>query len=596
MLDFNPKTEWNLQDYFYQNIEDPQIQIDIEEIITKTRAFIEKYKGKITELKPLEFIDFFNDDGKIDALITKVGTYYFLASTLNTQDQDTLKKNSEFENILTDLSNQTAFIQQEFKSIGYDKLIELSKNPELKDYQNFFLKKAESIKFILDEKVEIAINLKEQSGVNAFDNLYEEFTNSFVFKIEKEGEIKEMTSDQIRSLRMSPDEDIRKKAVQSIREVYQTKLAQITLGNTYSAIVKDWVNDTKLRGYSGVMDIRNQSEQIPNQAIDTLLDEVEKAYPIYHKYLKLKAKMLGKEVLNDWDLFAPTKNEQKEILFEEGLNIYLENIKTFDQEFYEYSKSAFEKGRVDVFPKSGKRSGAFCLYDAHLPSFVMLNYTNKVDDVSTIAHEFGHSIHAYLSTVQKPQVYFSGISMAETASIFNETLLNETLLKTIDDKEKVSFLENNLQEIFSTIFRQIQYVLFERRVHNEVFDDKHLSYQDYNKMWREEQEKLTGGQVIYSVEADKEIGWSGIPHIFNTPFYCYSYSFGNILSFALYQKYREEGQSFIENYKNILRSGGSKSPYDLLIEHGLDITTPEFYRSGIKVISDMVDELENLVV
>jgi oligoendopeptidase F len=228
-----------------------------------------------------------------------------------------------------------------------------------------------------------------------------------------------------------------------------------------------------------------------------------------------------------------------------------------------------------------------------LPSCVLLNYTNKLNDVSTLAHEFGHSIHAYLSTIQKPQVYYSGTSMAETASIFNETLLNNALEKTLTESEKLGFLENQLSDIFSTIFRQVQYTLFEKRVHEAVYNGQELSYNDFNKIWREEQTKMTGDYVEYSLEAEKESGWSSIPHIFATPFYCYSYAFGNILSFALYEKYVEEGQGFVEKYKNILRSGGSKPPYDLLMENGLDITSPEFYRSGLKVVENLVNEFES---
>jgi oligoendopeptidase F len=591
-MNFTPKTSWDLSKNFYQDINDIQIGKDIEIIKSDIDTFVTKYKGKIKTLSSEDFLEYFQVDDNSDYLINKVGSYFLYLSSLDTQNQEVIKKQGEFENLLVELSNKTLFVSQEFKEIGYDRLIALSMDKKLKDYRNFFIKKAESIKYLLDEKTEFALNLKHTSGATAFENMYEELTNSFSFSVNIAGEIKTITSDEVRSLRMSPDEQVRKEATKSIREVYSAKQNQITLGNTYSAIIKDWVSETKLRGFENILSRRNLGQQIPDKAVDALLAQVESAYPLFHKYLQIKAKLMGKEKLMDWDLYAPIEKDIKDFPFEQGLELYLEKIREFDPEFYEYSKTAFEEGRVDVFPKAGKRGGAFCVYDAQFPSFVLLNYTDKLNDVSTLAHEFGHSIHAYLSRGQKPQVYYSGTSMAETASIFNETLLNNEIEKTLSDNERLGFLENQLGDIFSTIFRQVQYTLFEKRVHQAVYDGQELSYEDFNKIWREEQQKLTGGFVEYSIEGEKESGWSSIPHIFATPFYCYSYAFGNILSFALYEKYREQGQSFVEKYKNILRSGGSKPPYELLMENDLDITSADFYKAGLKVVEDLVAEFE----
>ena len=290
--------------------------------------------------------------------------------------------------------------------------------------------------------------------------------------------------------------------------------------------------------------------------------------PYIINFWKLKAKILGKEKLNPWDLYAPLELEEKEIPFEEGLNMFYSVIKDFDSEFYNFSKGMFEQGRVDVFPKKGKRGGAFASYEKDVPSFVLLNYTNKLKDVSTLAHELGHATHGYLSQKQKGQVFDSPLSLAETASIFNELLLSEKLKESLSEKELMAFLAEQLDDFFGTIFRQVQYVLFEKRVHETILDGKELSYLDFNKMWREESIKLTGDSVKYDSKAEEEVNWSRIPHIFRYPFYCYAYAFGNLLSFSLYEQYKEEGDSFVEKYKNILRAGGSKTPYELLKENG----------------------------
>jgi oligoendopeptidase F len=595
MLDFKPKTEWDLTRDYFLNINDPQIQTDTLELRNTVDSFVNQYKGKIANLSALDFIKFFELENKASYLISKINNYIFYLSSLDTQNQQVLKKQGEVELLIVEISNQTLFVSQEFKELGYEKLLELANDPALKDYKNYFVKTADSIKYILSENTEFALNLKSNSGAMAFNNLYEELTNSFMFDVHIDGDLKTVTMEEIRSLRMSNLESERKEALEVIREKFSSKQIQITLGNTYNSIVKNWTSEVKLRKYTSVISQRSSEEQLPEKSVLTMLSEVEKAYPIYHKYLALKAKLLGKTKLEDWNLSAPIDKAQKDFSFEEGLNLFLDKIGEFDQEFYEYSKDCFEQGKVDVFPKPGKRGGAYCSFDANFPSLVMLNYTNKLRDVSTIAHELGHSIHAHLALVQKPQVYYFGTSLAETASIFNETLLNNAIVKTLTKQDQLAFIENQLSDIFATIFRQVMYTLFEKRVHESILSGKQLTYLDFNKLWREEQIKLTGGLVEYSVPEEEESGWSCIPHIFATPFYCYSYAFGNILSFALYKQYLNEGKSFVEKYKNILRSGDSKTPYDLLIANGLDITSEEFYQTGLQVVADLVNQFEYLV-
>jgi oligoendopeptidase F len=184
--------------------------------------------------------------------------------------------------------------------------------------------------------------------------------------------------------------------------------------------------------------------------------------------------------------------------------------------------------------------------------------------------------------------------LAETASVFSEMIFSEEFVKTLNDPEaKLAFLSRRLEDIFATIFVQVMYVSFEKEVHELISQGKDLNYTDFNKIWKKHQISLSGDVIDYEdLDETKAFGWSSIPHIFRTPFYVYSYAFGNILTFALYEKYQSEGQDFIEDYKDILRSGGSKTPYDLLIKYGMDINKPEFYEKGIKTIEKILNEFE----
>jgi oligoendopeptidase F len=223
-----------------------------------------------------------------------------------------------------------------------------------------------------------------------------------------------------------------------------------------------------------------------------------------------------------------------------------------------------------------------------------LNFTGKLRDVSTISHELGHAIHGHLSQGQEAPVYDSPLSMAETASIFSEMLLGEKVKSLVSTEEYREYLNERLGDIFATIFRQVQYVVFERQVHEQIHKGAELSYKDLNTLWRAEQDKLYGGVVRYDTDAENESGWSMIPHIFHTPFYCYAYAFGNILTFALYNKV-QSGELTKEDYKDILRAGGSERPRDILGRYGIDIASAEFYQAGLREVEKMVEEFEQLI-
>lgn len=225
---------------------------------------------------------------------------------------------------------------------------------------------------------------------------------------------------------------------------------------------------------------------------------------------------------------------------------------------------------------------------------VLLNFTGKLRDVSTISHELGHAIHGHLSQGQEAPVYDSPLSLAETASIFSEMLLGEKVKSLVSREEYLDYLNERLSDVFATIFRQVQYVIFEREVHTQIHQGKELTYKELNTLWRTEQEKLYAGTVAYDVDASEESGWSMIPHIYHTPFYCYAYAFGNLLTFALYNGV-QSGKITKEDYKNILRAGGSERPRELLAKYGIDISSREFYQSGIREIEKMVEEFESLI-
>lgn len=584
------KTNWDLK-LLYKSIE--EFETDIKQNFDLIDVFLTKYemldfkKFNSTSLK-----QFLIEDEELSLLTNKPFYYLSYLSSLDTQNQELIKKSQkigiEYNNLFRD---RLLNLSDRINSIGYTKLIKFSKSKDLKNYKNHLNKIAQAIKYKLDPKIESAL-LKTNDVLSYGNNIFNELSNSFTYIIDDV----EYTSEEISTKWISPIEDERKKALDAMYNKYNETSNKIIFGNLYSMTCMDTIVSMKLKNIKeDVMVFRNISEEMDSDVVDSMITNVKSKYDLFHRFLKLKAKYLNKDKLEAHDLYAPiTLTDVKKIPFEEGLDLYLKVIKKFDNEFYWYSKEMVDDGRLDVFPKKNKRGGAFSSSDKAINSFILLNYTDTFQDVSTLAHEFGHSIHSYYYNKQNYNNAGVSLCLAETASIFNETIVRQYILdnnlKT--KEEKIEFVMSYLDAIFGTTYRQILYTSFEKRVHESFLNDNPLTYEDYDKMWQEELNEMYGDTLK---DSHKWISWQRIPHIYNTPFYCYSYTFGNLLSFYLYNMYNKmDKNKFKKMYKSILESGCSKRPYELLLEKGIDVKSEDFYKNSFEIIEKFIIFVENI--
>lgn len=586
----NIKTEWDLEKHFFKSLDDPKIKTLEDEDVKQIDEFVGKYKGTLSGLSDEDFMTFLDDKAKLFRGMLKVYYYYSYKSTLDTQDQDTLKAMNLLSNKWSDNSKKLLFISEEYKEIGYDRLIEMSEKEIFKSVKNGLINSANNLKYILPEAQENnLIEVHKVTGI--FDDIYTELTSSFVFDIDGE----EKNKSEIYAMRLSHDPVVREKANKALYDKYGEH--KIVLGGLYKSVCKSNVASINIRGKEDVMTSRNISEEMDKETVNKLISKVKENYPLYHKHLKNKAKFLGKEKLDMHDVLAPIdrKGGETELPFSEALEIYLDKIEKFDKDFYEYSKEMFEDGRVSVFPDKYKRGGAYASYTKGEKSFVMLNHTEDFDSLMTLAHELGHAIHGDLEQINHDEVYRSPLSLAETASIFTETLVFGEIINELEEDIDY-YIMKKLDDIFSTMFRQIMYTDFERECHQRFLDGEEMGYEDFNNLWMEKGREFFGD--IVEIPDNYKYGWSVIPHIFHTPFYCYSYSFGNILSFNLYNMYEttENKEDFKTKYKNILKSGGSKRPKDILMEQGIDITSESFYDNAFKVVEDYINKVDSTVL
>lgn len=287
-------TNWNLSRYFYSGLDDPKLADDIVQILPHTIAFASKYEKTFASFtEPEQILEFYTDYTALSHDMATPSYYLFYRSSLDTQDLDVTKRMGEVDYIYTEASNKLLFVAQGWKEIGYERIMSWANNSKLSRFKNDLVSTADSIKYILGEKEEYVLNLKSRP-LGLAGSLHDELTGSYEFMMKINGEEKKLTEEEVRSYRQHTDRGIRKEAYVSLRRVYNSKQTQISLGNIYTSIVKDWTSEIRMRGYSeNVMAQRNISEEMDDEVVNMLLSEVEKAYPIYARFLRAKAKMLG---------------------------------------------------------------------------------------------------------------------------------------------------------------------------------------------------------------------------------------------------------------------------------------------------------------
>ena len=582
------KTEWDLKKYFYESVRSESYNKDAEEYIKDVENFVLKYKGKIGSLSDEQFFEFYQDMDALGKNAEKITIYLSLLSSLNTQDQELNKENARIDKKFEKSNRSLLFISEELKNIGYDKLIYYSELEIMKPYKNPLINHANSLKYILSEPEE---KIYMQVSDACSEDIYGELTSSFVFEVDEN----KMTQDEVRSLRESQDREERKKAYTALANVFLNPQNQIVLGQLYALVCRGSVLDVELRGYKTVMSQKNIGEEVSDNTVNILLDTIQNNYSLYHRFLKKKAEVLGLDTLETYDIMAPyTVEDNEEYSFEKGWKLYMDTIKNVDSKLAEFSQEMLDNGRISVYPYPGKTGGAFAQYSKSLPEFVLLNWTNTYSDVTTLAHELGHAFHGNLSKVQTDMAFSTPLILAETASIFNETLMFETILaNTKDEQLKKKLVYDRLDDIFATIFRQVMYVNFERKCHQSFLDNSPLTYGDFNNLWFAEVCELYGPGVNID-EKLVNYGWSSIPHIFHTPFYCYTYAFGNIISLNLFQMYKDSTNKdeFLTKYHSFLAAGGSDTPENLLRDiFGLEFNE-SFYSLAFKHIEDLLGKLD----
>jgi oligoendopeptidase F len=360
----------------------------------------------------------------------------------------------------------------------------------------------------------------------------------------------------------------------------------------YQGVVKRWDYETKLRGYESPISVRNFGNQVPDKAIEVLLEVCAANKDIYQRFFRFKAKELGVPKLQRFDIYAPLEKEDVKIPFDQALKLVDETFARFSPRFVEYARRIVTEKHVDSHPRPNKHGGAFCsTITPKVAPYVLLNYIDNAKEIFTLAHELGHGIHSLYADKHYHSTQDANLPLSETASTFGEMLLFDRMLNdTTDPKIKKSLLAEKMADSFATILRQCYFVKFEIKAHEEI--QKGITSETLSDFWLETLHEQFGDAV--EVDPIFKYEWANIPHIVNTPFYCYAYSFGDLLTLALYAEYKQKGSGFVPSIEKILEAGGSRNPVEVLSEVGVDIQSKEFWQKSFEPIRDWQEQLEKL--
>lgn len=584
------KLNWNLKEIF-------KSEVELENSIKELYVLIEKIKeskGKLASGVD-EVYNCYETLEKALELHEKIYAYSMLKYHQDMSNQESMKLYKRIEGITTKFSEAESYISPEMSKIPDEKLEEYLNDNRMKKYEKIIKDIIKEKKHILSEEVEEVL-AKYSEIFSTAENAYDVFTNTeFEFEdiVDENGNKLKMGNALFSKYLMDKSESVRKQAFESMYNSYRKNINTIT--ELYLSRVKQKVISSKLRKYNSSLEAATNNDDSNVGVYETLLKEVNKNLYLNHEYIKLKAKLLGKEKVHMYDVYVNTlETQEKEIPYEDAKNIVLDALSPMGEEYINTLKYAFENQWLDVYAKDNKMSGAYSMGVYSVHPFVLLNYINSSRDVSTIAHELGHSMHSYYASKKQNIINANyTIMVAEVASTVNEIILANYLINKEQDKNKKAALINEqLDMIRATLIRQAMFAEFEKEVHSKIEEGENLTSNNLNEIYYNLVKKYFGEFAISDDEIKYE--WARIPHFYSC-FYVYKYSTGITSAIVIASKILSGEPGYVEKYINMLSLGGSKDSLSLLKSVDVDLENPETYEIAFKYFEKNLNELQDLL-
>jgi oligoendopeptidase F len=580
-------SHWSLEDLLPNGVGQLEKVLDqIESCVQK----IESYQQRLSNDIPVgDFLYLLHMIETMHELTGVVGGYAYLSYSEDTQNPSALSLRDRIEQFLVGIENRTMFFSLWFKSLSDENAEQyITAAGDL----NYYLTSVRRFKpYTLSEPEEKIINLKDVNGVEALVKIYEILTNGYTFNLEVDGEMKKLTRDGLSQYYHHPSPQVRAATYQELYRVYGGSKA--VLAQIYFSLVRDWGSEgVRLRGYASPISIRNLGNDIPDSVVDTMLEVCRKNAGLFQRYFKLKARLLGMNKLKRYDIYAPIASLEKAVDFDAAVPLVLDSFNQFSPQVAQAASLVLERSHLDAEVRLGKRGGAFSygVGPKYIP-WILINYNGRIRDVTTLAHELGHSVHAILAAHHSVLIFHAPLPLAETASVFAEMLVTDRLLQEeTDPTVQRDLLLTILDDAYATVERQAYISIFEKAAHVKISEG--CTSSELASLYMQNLNEQFGDALELSEEFAWE--WLTIPHIYNSPFYPYAYSFGQLLVLALYQQYLVGPEEFVPRYIKLLSYGGSAEPLVILSEARVDIASPEFWQGGFDILQSKLEQLEKI--
>ncbi len=584
--------EWDLSD-LYADPKSPKVGADLEEARKRAKSLKDRYQGKIAGLgrDGEALAQALADYESLSDLIGRLGSYAGLLYAADTADPDRAKFYGDIQERITVISSDLLFFELELNKIEDADLAAALQVTPLAKYKPWIDDLRKEKPYQLDETLEKLFLEKAMTSRSAFDRLFNETMTGLRFEVP--GEPAPLPLETTLNFLVNPDRSRREAGGRALAKVFKDNVRLFTL--ITNTLAKDKEISDRWRGFKDVADSRHLANRVEAPVVDALVASVRHAYPrLSHRYYKLKAKWLGLERLEYWDRNAPLPERPERVIpWADAEKLVLNAYAGFAPEMADIAGKFFRGGWIDAPVREGKSPGAFShptVPSAH--PYILMNYQGKARDVMTLAHELGHGVHQVLAAPQGPLLASTPLTLAETASVFGEMLTFKALLaEAKEPRERKAMIAGKVEDMINTVVRQIAFYTFERKVHEERRKGE-LTSEQLNAFWMEVQRESLGDAV--RLDPDYDCFWTYIPHFIHSPFYVYAYAFGDCLVNSLYGLYQNAHPGFVDKYFTMLKAGGSKHHSELLKPFGLDASAPQFWSMGLKVVEQMIDELERM--
>jgi oligoendopeptidase F len=562
----------------------------LEEGLERARAFERRYRGTLATIDPAGLAEALEELAAIDNELSRASSYAHLRESVDVNSEENKDLSAAVDRALVEAANALRFFDLEWIALPEERARQLTDAHQVARDRHYLIALRRFAPHTLSEPEERMLAERGPAAVSAWQTLFGRITSMLEVPFDAgEGE-EPHTVDRLLAHLRDPDRDLRRRALEALYDALGPHAD--TLAHTYDTLVGDRLAMDRLRSYSSPMEPTHLRNELPGEAVDRMLAAVERHYALAHRWFRVKAGILGLDRLELHDQYAPI-GEGRSVDYPEARRLIDESFGRFSPRVATLVGGFFDERRIDAEPRAGKRGGAFCAPVAQDASpYVLMNFTDRMDDVMTLAHELGHGIHFTLASEEQTALSAgTGLALAEVPSTFAELVTFDHLLATeTDAATRRALVSERVEGSFATVFRQTVLTRYEQRAYDLRAEGKALSPERLSTIWFEENLKYYGDSIV--LPEGYRLGWSYIPHFVSTRFYTYAYVFAHLATLALYARYRERGEEFVGDYLAFLAAGGSMGPTELLASLGIDLDDPDVWEPGFAEMERMVEAAE----